>query len=551
MTPKHFCLSGLILLLATLAGCSRPASSKAEPAHDVDYYTCTMHPSVHSKDPGKCPICGMELVPVMKKDAAAQSSAPAEAESETTEFTLPMARRQQIGVTYATVEERSLSRAIRTVGFIVPDQRRSWSYVARVEGYVQQLFVTSPGETVDKGAPLLSIYSPDLLTAERELTALLAARQAGKGNDTADRLIDAAKLRLRQWNVTDEQIAELERGGKPSETLTLRSPFRGLVAKVAASQGASVKGGDTLVEIVDLSKVWVWVDFYETEIAALHPGQKVAVTSVSYPGRTFDGAVAVVDPFVDSTKRTARVRIDIENPDLLLRPGMYVNAVTQSDPITALAIPVDAVLPTGLRHLVFLDKGGGRLEPKFITLSGKFGDFYAVQQGLAAGDRIVSSANFLIDAESKLQGALKDFSAGDDQGTLPHSADLAPLVQSYLTLHDLLARDSFDGVPKLADEMRQEASTLGDTAQAQALQQAIKEFKPADLAQARVAFGRLSAALLEVLKEVPAPRALYVMRCPMWNGSPSEWVQVTKEIENPFMGQAMETCGETVRTLGK
>jgi Cu(I)/Ag(I) efflux system membrane fusion protein len=443
------------------------------------------------------------------------------------------------------------------VGFVVPDQKRNWSYVSRVDGYVQQLFVTSPGETVEKRAPLLSIYSPDLLTSERELAILLASRRNGKANETTDRLIEAAKLRLRQWNVADEEIADLEKGGKPSETLTLRSPFRGLVAKVSAAQGASVKVGDALVEVTDLSKVWVWVDFYETEIALLRQGQKVVVTTVSHPGRSFDGAVAVIDPFVDPVKRTARVRIDVENPDYLLRPGMYVNADLRLDPVTALAIPVEAVMPTGLRNLVFVDKGEGRLEPRFVTLGGKFGNFYAVQKGLSAGERVVSSANFLIDAESKVQGALKDF--GDDEEAAPDleksppplTADVAPLVQTYLALHDLLARDKFDGVPALADTLRDEAAGLGDGDAAKALQSALANYRPSSLEDARVGFGDVSAKLLGVLKEVPAPHMLYVMRCPMWDSSPSEWIQVSKEVQNPFMGQAMATCGETVRSLGK
>lgn len=548
-------------LVATVVGCSKPgASSKAD--SNVDYYTCTMHPSVHSKDPGKCPICGMDLVPVLKKDAqtSAGPASTAPSQLEANEFTVPVERQQQIGVTYAEVKSRSMSRTIRAVGFIVPDQKRNWSFVSRVDGYVQQLFVTSPGEMVEKDAPLLSIYSPDLLTAERELAILLGSRRNGT-NETTDRLIEAAKLRLRQWNVTAEQIAELEKNGKPSEILILRSPFRGVVAKVAASQGASVKVGDALVDVVDLSKVWVWVDFYETEIGLLQQGQKVGVSSISYPGWNFDGTVALVDPFVDPVKRTARVRIDVENAEFLLRPGMYVNAVLELEPITALAVPVEAVMPTGLRNIVFVGKGEGRLEPRFVTLGGKFGNFYAVQKGLTAGERVVNSANFLIDAESKVQGALKDFgdndvepsSDGDESPANPPPAlasSYEPIIKTYLALHDLLATDRFEGVSKLGDELREEVAGIA-TDKVQVLKQTLASFKPANLEEARVGFGRVSAALLEVLKAAPTPRVLYVMRCPMWNSSPSEWIQVTKEVQNPFMGQAMATCGETIRTLGQ
>ncbi len=404
-------ISLLLLALSLFLPLSACSERKAKPAENsIDYYTCTMHPSVHSKDPGQCPICGMELVPVMKKSAQASASPDrAASPTESHDFTVPKERQQKIGVTYATVETRSLSRTIRAVGVIAPDQKRSWSFVARVDGYVQELFVTSPGEIVEKEAPLLSIYSPDLLTAERELLSLSTTNASGKPNDAITRQAAAARLRLRQWNMTDEQIAQLEKSGKPEDSLTLRSPFRGVVAKVSAAQGAGVKTGDALVDVVDLSKVWAWADFYETEIAQLQPGLKIEISSPAYPDRVFNGTVSLIDPFIDPVKRTARVRLDVENADFLLRPGMYVNAQLQLTPITALAVPVGAIMPTGLRNHVFVDKGDGRLEPRLVTLGPKYGDYYLIEKGLTAGERVVSSANFLIDAEAQVQGALKGF----------------------------------------------------------------------------------------------------------------------------------------------
>jgi hypothetical protein len=274
---------------------------------------------------------------------------------------------------------------------------------------------------------------------------------------------------------------------------------------------------------------------------------------MSYPGKVFDGTVSLLDPFVDSIKRTARVRIDVGNPGFLLRPGMYVNADLRLDAVTALSVPVEAVMPTGGRNLVFVSKSEGRLEPRFVTLGGKFGDFYAVQKGLVAGERVVNSANFLIDAESKVQGAIKDFDddemSSDGENTAAVTADVMPVVQTYLAIHDLLSKDNFRGVAALAEELRREVRNLGDDGNA--LREAADSFKPANIKDARVGFGRLSASLLEMLKKVPATRTLYVMRCPMWDSSPSEWIQVSKEVQNPFLGQAMATCGENVRVLGQ
>jgi Cu(I)/Ag(I) efflux system membrane fusion protein len=212
--------------------------------------------------------------------------------------------------------------------------------------------------------------------------------------------------------VTGEQIAELEKTRKASETLTLLSPFRGVVQSVPLEQGKNVKVGDMLVEVADLSVVWVWAEFYENELSMLNVGQKFAITAKSYPGDRFEGTLSVINPFLDELKRTAKVRIDIANPDFRLRPGMYVNAELEMDMGEALTVPVSAIMPTGTRSIVFVDKGEGKLEPRIVQLGSKYGDIYEVQSGLQENERVVSSANFLIDAESKVQGALKGFEEG-------------------------------------------------------------------------------------------------------------------------------------------
>ena len=403
------------LWLATgLAGCSRPGQPAPDVDLNVDYYTCTMHPSVHLHDPkGKCPICGMNLVPVRRQGSAA-SPPPGEAEGGgAAGFTVPVERQQQIGVTYATVARTALKREVRAVGIVTPDKARHWEFVARVDGYVQTLHVTSPGELVEKDQPLLTLYSPDLLAAEREVVELLRMRDAARSvaaRQTAQELIDSARRRLAQWNVTPAQIAELERTRQPGEFLTLLSPFRGIVEAVPVDQGRNVKVGDHLVDVADLSTVWVWADVYENELALVRVGQEATLSTAAYPGQEFKGKVSLIDPFLDATQRTGKVRIDIPNPDFKLRPAMYVNVGLAADEVrAALTVPVGAVLPTGTHNLVFVDKTQGRLEPRSIKLGGKYGDRYEVIAGLSAGERIVASANFLIDAEAKVQGALKAF----------------------------------------------------------------------------------------------------------------------------------------------
>ena len=401
-------VAAALFLLET--SCRRDVT-ESKPAN-VDYYTCTMHPSVKSQDPkAKCPICGMDLVPVKKKSAAADETK----EGLPASFTVPLERQQQIGVTYVTVEERPLNYSVRAVGLVATDRQRRWEYVPRVEGYVQKLFVFSPGEMVESNAPVLTLYSPELLTAQKEFVNALRMRERARSNNspdvarTAEELLAAARERLRLWDIAGPEIEQLEANREPRENLMLFSPFKGMVETISAEQGSKVMPGDRLVDIVDLSVVWVWAQFYQEDLPMLRQGLPVTITPPSSLPEKFDGKISVIDPTLNDATRTVKVRIDVANPGFKLRPGMYVDIVLSRDMGEGLAVPVSAVLPTGLHNIVFVDKGGGRLEPRFIELGRQYEDFYEVKSGLAKGERVVTSANFLIDAEAQVQGALKSW----------------------------------------------------------------------------------------------------------------------------------------------
>jgi Cu(I)/Ag(I) efflux system membrane fusion protein len=416
--------------LGLLAACSK-ADKMAAPDDGVDYYTCSMHPSVKSHDPkARCPICSMDLTAVMKKrhDHAGEgaSAATAGMSGETTtaptmspdqpgEFTIPLDRQQLIGVTYAKVARGPLQSAIRAVGTVAVDKQRHWDYVARVDGYVQNLKVFAPGEVVEKGQVLMDIFSPDLVATQNEFLDLLRMRDQAEKNgsvatkENAERLLASARQRLSRWNLTEAQIDAIAEARASTDVLQLTSPFRGVIETIGVDQGRRVMAGDHLVDVADLTGVWVWVDFYQEELPQVKPGMVVSITSSALPGEKVAGKVALVDPFLNEIKRTGRVRIDVENPALKLRPDMYVDVELTLDRGEALTVPFSAVLPTGKHNIVFVDKGGGKLEPRFIEIAGKSGDVYAVTSGLQEGERVVASANFLIDAEAKVQGALKSW----------------------------------------------------------------------------------------------------------------------------------------------
>ncbi len=436
-----------LVFLVLAAGLSVVLAAEPKEAADpkVDHYTCPMHLSVHLHDPkAKCPICAMDLVPVLKRGAAVAggTNEPNHPENAATtapdgsEFEVPRERQQQFGVTYAKAVRIPLRDTIRAVGTVAANRARLFEFVARVEGYVQTLNVASAGEPVEEGQALLTLYSPDLLATETELVKLLEARDRAGSADaraTADRLLEASRRRLAQWNILPAQIAELEKARVPADILTLRSPFRGLVAEVTVDQGRRVAPGDRLVSVVDLSSVWVWAEFYENELPLLNSGQAVSLTSAAYPGRTFEGSIAVIQPYLGEMRRTARVRIDLANADLSLRPGMFLETTVVIERGEALTIPFTAVMPTGGRSLVFVDRGGGRLLPRFVQLGRQHGDAYEVLAGLKEGERVVNSANFLIDAEAKVQGVIGATALEEPVAPRPERAPMASPMPSAAT----------------------------------------------------------------------------------------------------------------------
>jgi len=331
------------------------------------------------------------------------------------EFTIPVDQQQLIGVTYAAVERMPLHRTLRAVGLVAASMAKHWDYVARVDGYIHVLDVIAPGDSVKKGEILMDLYSPDVVATENEYVDLLRMRDQGlSGRDPAavedaERLLAGARARLEQWNVSDAQIDAVAKAGKAPQYLELESPVTGEVEEVNVHQGRRVSAGDHLVDLVDLSSVCVYADFYQDELPLLRQGLAVSITGPSIPNVTIPATIRSIDPNLDEAKRTGKVRMDMDNPDDRLRPGAYVDVTLTLDEGEGLVIPVNAVLPTGRHNIVFVDKGDGRLEPRFVELGGRFGDAWQVTRGLAEGERVVSSANFLVDAESKVQGALKSW----------------------------------------------------------------------------------------------------------------------------------------------
>lgn len=321
---------------------------------------------------------------------------------------VPAVTRQLIGVRSTPVTRAMLEQEIRTVGRVDYDERGFSQVTLKIPGWIRTVFVDSVGRPVRKGERLFTLYSPDLLTTQDEYLlavktqAQVAASPLDDAKANAVALVTSARERLRLWDVTDAQIAALERRGKAEPVLTVYAPSSGIVLKREALPGKYVEPGTILYEIADLSTVWIYADIYESEVAATRVGQPATVTVAAYPGETFGGKVAYVYPMLNSEARTVRVRLDLPNSGLKLKPGMYGNVTLQANAIKTLLVPKEAVLDTGLRQLVFMERGQGRYEPMPVKLGRRSQDAVEVMEGLTEGDRIVTSANFLLDAESKL-----------------------------------------------------------------------------------------------------------------------------------------------------
>jgi len=321
-------------------------------------------------------------------------------------------RQQLIGVRFGTVAKRTLQKVIRTVGRIDYDEKRIGIVSPKIGGWIEELLVDFTGRFVRKGEPLLTIYSPELVSTQEEYLLALKAKQDWSKSpfpevtEGGNLLAESARRRLKLWDISDAQIKTLEESREPTKTLTLYSPFTGYVIEKMVNKGQFVDAGMALFKIADLSVVWLIADIYEYELSAIRLGQQAAIQMAYYPGETFTGKAIYIYPYLDPQTRTAKVRYEFPNPRGKLKPEMFTNLEITVRLGDKLAVPEDAVIDTGVRKVVVIDRGSGYFEPREVKLGVKAGDVFEVLDGLQAGERVVTSANFLIDSESKLKEAI-------------------------------------------------------------------------------------------------------------------------------------------------
>jgi RND family efflux transporter MFP subunit len=385
-------------------------------AKSAELWTCPMHLSVVRPEPGQCPICGMDLVPMeegAQKEGGIEGHGVVEIDPE---------KRQLIGVVTTAVERRALERVVRTVGRVTVDETRLSHVHAKVEGWIETLYAEETGKLVRRGDPLLTIYSPELVATQEEYLLALRSRERTKDSPfeevrrSGESMVEAARQRLRLWDISEEQIRRLDETGEVQKALTLYAPATGYVMeKGNAIEGMMVTPGMTLYVLADLSRVWVEADIYESEAGLVEVGQQARLTLPGSGGEGCLGRVSYVYPTVEAKTRTLKARVECGNPGLRLKPDMYVDVEIVAPTAEVLAVPEEAVLDSGTRQVVFVEEEEGRFVPREVTVGPRAGGYYPVIAGLQEGESVVSSPNFLIDSESQFQAALEAARGGSGE----------------------------------------------------------------------------------------------------------------------------------------
>jgi Cu(I)/Ag(I) efflux system membrane fusion protein len=598
---------GLILILGTFIGwlVFHP-SKKTEVVQDHStevvaqgtIWTCAMHPQIRMEQPGKCPICGMELIPLAKSGS---SSIDPDA------IHLSKEAAQLANVLTTVVSKQKPVKEVRLYGKVQADERLFQSQTSHVPGRIERLSVNFTGESVIKGQILAEIYSPELITAQQELLETVKTKQL------QPELYEASKEKLRQWKLTDDQIAEIERSGVVRNNFEVVSNTAGVVTARRVNMGDHVSEGTVLFDIADLSKVWIMFDAYESDLQFLHKGEKLSFTLQALPGIDFSGNIIFIDPVIDPVTRVAKVRVETGNQSGKLKPEMFATGIvstTLQEYSDNMVIPKTAVLWTGKRSVVYV-KEPGTDEPIFkireIGLGPMLGESYIITDGLTEGEEIVTSGTFSVDAAAQLEGKpsmmnphggktssmpgmimpgdkktgnsnpVNDTSmagmdlSGDKSSEMPKKLEvnmdftmqLNTVFDQYIALKDAFVQSDVKKVKQAAQKVQQSLANVDTkllTGEAHIqwmdisgnMDDQIKLIVSSDkIEEQRLAFSAFSDQFYKAVKTFGLMgKTAYYQFCPMAkDGKGAYWLSEKQKIMNPYFGSKMIDCGETRETL--
>ncbi|MFA9389433.1 MAG: efflux RND transporter periplasmic adaptor subunit [Prolixibacteraceae bacterium] len=559
-------------------------------SEDPTIWTCSMHPQIKQDKPGQCPICAMDLIPLQSMSAEGDDVNPNELHM--TESAAKLAEIQT-----SLVKKGVPEKELRLQGKVQADERNIAEITARFGGRIEKLFVNFTGQQVRKGEKLATIYSPDLLTAQRELLEAVSSKE------TRPSLYNAAKGKLKLWDLNEEQIQNIEDKGEPQTYFDILAPITGTVSMRNVSKGDYIKEGATLFKVLDLSNVWVQFDAYENDLSWIKIGDRVEFTVQAIPGKNYSAKVSFIEPFIDAKTRVAKIRVDLSNNDQLLKPEMFVTGLIQSKLTknkNVILIPKTAVLWTGKRSIVYV-KVPDRNNPTFllreVVLGSDTGDAYVISEGLNEGEEIATNGVFKIDASAQLQGLASMMNPEGGVGSTPHDMSkmdmensesksstensglkmkvekntvpeafkkqLTAVYSTYIEMKNALV----SAEPKKAVSEAQKVEQALNKVQMELLEgdahitwmeqlkemqksiQAISETEKID--QQRLEFSSFNLAFYKSIKTFGLTNTeTYYQFCPMANEDKGAyWLSETKDIRNPYFGDMMLKCGENRETI--
>lgn len=563
------------LLLGWLFFGGNNESTKEQNGHSLSehseesIWTCSMHPQIRQSEPGDCPICGMDLIPVEKETAQQNPQV-----IHLSEYAKKLANVQTmtVGGTEAAANK------IRLNGKVAVAESRSYSQSTHIPGRIERLYVNFTGEKINQGQALAQIYSPELVTAQEELLQAYAIRESNP------RLFEAAKEKLRNWKIGRNQINRILERGKPSEQFTITADMSGIVTEKKVELGDYVQRGTPIYEIANLNQVWVLFDVYENEMSWISEGDKIEFTVASFPGETFEGEVEFIDPLVNPQTRVSTARIVVGNEKGRLKPGMFVTGTVKiplgQSADNKLTVPKSAVLWTGKRSVVYVEaKDGSGYLLREVVLGPSLGDSYAIAEGLESGEKVVVNGTFTVDAAAQLAGkpsmmspeqeamieSEKSLNEGVVQIEIPKAAkaELSEIVTAYLKLKNSLVSDNFSRAKEnvaALEKITQNLNVPGLNEQAKTVWKSYREqleketnvlLITNDIEDFRNGFVKLSTTLIGLVKTFQLmDETLYVLHCPMAKSNKgADWLSLSTEIRNPYFGTKMLKCGEVRDTL--
>ncbi len=539
-------------------------------------WTCSMHPQIRQSEPGDCPICGMDLIPLDSDEGG---------DLDPMAISMSPNAMQLADIKTATVGTMDPVKTVRLNGKVQEDERLVFSQSSHIPGRIEKLMVNFTGEYVNKGQTIAYIYSPDLVTAQDELF------EAQKIKDTQPQLFNAAKEKLKNWKLTDSQVEQILKAGTPKEQFAIQADVSGYVTEKRVNRGDYIQKGDGLYEIADLSTVWVLFDIYESDMAWVKKGDQVNFTVASLQGDTFEGTISFIDPVIDPKTRVAKARVMATNKDLRLKPEMFTSGTVEATlpkKSNKVVVPKSAVMWTGKRSVVYVKNTTGNgvsFMMRDVTLGPGLGESFIINDGLKEGEEIAVNGTFSIDAAAQLAGkpSMMNPEGGpamtghNHNGATTSSSSLVkkkavkavaisqkakealqPVYADYLSFKNALVEDDLANAQKAAGELKTALEKVNMSVFTGSSHNAWMNYS-SDLKNAlqhvqhlktiedvRKTFQQVSEGMIDITQAFnPFEQTLYLQFCPMAdNNKGANWLSKEEEIRNPYFGKAMLTCGE-------